>query len=161
MEDTSKLWSALQTHYRPSASYQASMVLIESNDAHPSADLSLMSLSQPTIEQAIASGETTQLIVVNSTLVIRGKRLRGEITRIRLGNYEKLLVPKVVRETQISLPIPPDLSAGVQGLQVIHLTMDHQGQKQQIESNVAAFVLHPQITAAIAHFIERTNGCLL
>lgn len=28
MEDTSKLWSALQTHYRPSASYQASMVLI-------------------------------------------------------------------------------------------------------------------------------------
>ena len=29
MEDTSKLWSALQTHYRPSASYQASMVLID------------------------------------------------------------------------------------------------------------------------------------
>lgn len=31
MEDTSKLWSALQTHYRPSASYQASMVLIDTN----------------------------------------------------------------------------------------------------------------------------------
>jgi len=29
MEDNSKLWSALQTHYRPSASYQASMVLID------------------------------------------------------------------------------------------------------------------------------------
>jgi hypothetical protein len=30
MEDTSKIWSALQTHYRPSATYYASMVLIES-----------------------------------------------------------------------------------------------------------------------------------
>ena len=30
MEDNSKIWSALQTHYRPSASYQASMVLIDS-----------------------------------------------------------------------------------------------------------------------------------
>jgi hypothetical protein len=32
MEDSSKVWSALQTHYRPSVSYQASMVLIESNE---------------------------------------------------------------------------------------------------------------------------------
>ncbi|MEM1395452.1 MAG: DUF4255 domain-containing protein [Cyanobacteria bacterium P01_A01_bin.80] len=30
MEDTSKIWSALQTHYRASATYYASMVLIES-----------------------------------------------------------------------------------------------------------------------------------
>ncbi|MFH7030508.1 MAG: DUF4255 domain-containing protein [Heteroscytonema crispum UTEX LB 1556] len=31
MEDTSKIWSALQTNYRPSAIYNASMVLIESD----------------------------------------------------------------------------------------------------------------------------------
>ena len=31
MEDTSKIWSALQTNYRPSATYNASMVLIESS----------------------------------------------------------------------------------------------------------------------------------
>ncbi len=31
MEDTSKLWSVLQTHYRPSVNYQASMVLIDSS----------------------------------------------------------------------------------------------------------------------------------
>ena len=30
MDDTSKIWSALQTNYRPSATYNASMVLIES-----------------------------------------------------------------------------------------------------------------------------------
>jgi hypothetical protein len=36
MEDSSKIWSALQTHYRPSISYQASMVLIESSNANQS-----------------------------------------------------------------------------------------------------------------------------
>ncbi|MDB9444315.1 DUF4255 domain-containing protein [Sphaerospermopsis kisseleviana CS-549] len=36
MEDSSKIWSALQTHYRPSISYQASMVLIESSNVNQS-----------------------------------------------------------------------------------------------------------------------------
>jgi hypothetical protein len=36
MEDSSKIWSALQTHYRPSISYQASMVLIESSNVNKS-----------------------------------------------------------------------------------------------------------------------------
>ncbi|MBD2212728.1 DUF4255 domain-containing protein [Nostoc linckia FACHB-104] len=34
MEDTSKIWSALQTNYRPSAIYNASMVLIESESTN-------------------------------------------------------------------------------------------------------------------------------
>ncbi|MDZ8053477.1 MAG: DUF4255 domain-containing protein [Aulosira sp. ZfuVER01] len=155
MEDTSKLWSALQTHYRPSASYQASMVLIESDDSAKAEGLCMMSLSQPSVEQVIAPAETEQLIVVDSTLVIRGKRLRGEITRIRLGNTEKLLVPEDVKETQISLLVPPDLYAGVQAVQVVHLKMGDAGQKQQVESNVTPFVLHPKITATIVH-VEKT-----
>ncbi|TAF03412.1 MAG: DUF4255 domain-containing protein [Nostocales cyanobacterium] len=36
MEDSSKIWSALQTHYRPSISYQASMVLIDSSNVNQS-----------------------------------------------------------------------------------------------------------------------------
>ncbi|MHC5733183.1 MAG: Pvc16 family protein, partial [Nostoc sp.] len=77
MEETSKLWSALQTHYRPSATYLASMVLIESaNDK--SENFYMMPLSQPNIEQVIAPAKTEQMIVTGTTLVIRGKRLRGE-----------------------------------------------------------------------------------
>lgn len=40
MEDTSKIWSALQTHYRPSATYYASMVLIESSPSIKNSDIS-------------------------------------------------------------------------------------------------------------------------
>ncbi|MBD2246944.1 DUF4255 domain-containing protein [Nostoc sp. FACHB-888] len=147
MEETSKLWSALQTHYRPSATYLASMVLIEgSNDK--SEGLYIMPLSQPSIEQVLAPAKTDQMIVAGTTLVIRGKRLRGEITQIRLRNTETLLVPQEVKETQISLLLPPDLYASVQGIQVVHLTMGNAGQMDHlVESNVAAFVLHPTITA--------------
>lgn len=35
MEESTKIWSALQTNYRPSVTYYASMVLIESADADP------------------------------------------------------------------------------------------------------------------------------
>ncbi|QLE51323.1 DUF4255 domain-containing protein [Nostoc sp. C057] len=150
MEETSKLWSALQTHYRPSATYLASMVLIESSKPENS-EVYIMPLSQPTIEQVMASAKTEQTIVTGTTLVIRGKRLRGEITRIRLSHRETLLVPHDVKETQISLLIPSDLYASVQTIQVVHLTMGNAGQTDYLfESNVAAFVIHPTITAFVA-----------
>ncbi|MBE8968997.1 DUF4255 domain-containing protein [Nostocales cyanobacterium LEGE 12452] len=149
MEETSKLWSALQTHYRPSATYLASMVLIESSN-DKSESFYMMPLSQPNIEQVIAPAKAEQMIVAGTTLVIRGKRLRGEITRVRFGNTETLLVPQEVKETQISLLVPPDLYASVQGVQVVHLTMGNTGQTNHlVESNVAAFVLHPTITAFV------------
>ncbi|MBN3923358.1 DUF4255 domain-containing protein [Nostoc sp. NMS4] len=150
MEETSKLWSALQTHYRPSATYLASMVLIESSKSDNPEDFYMMSLSQPNIEQIIAPAKTQQMIVTGTTLVIRGKRLRGEITRVRFGNRETLLVPQEVKETQISLLVPPDLYASVQSVQVVHLTKDNAGETNHlVESNVAAFVLHPTITAFV------------
>ncbi|MEA5606192.1 DUF4255 domain-containing protein [Nostoc sp. UHCC 0252] len=151
MEETSKLWSALQTHYRPSATYLASMVLIESSKLENSEGFYMMPLSQPSIEQVMTPAKTDQMIVPGTTLVIRGKRLRGEITRIRLSNTETLIVPHDVKETQISLLVPSDLSASVQGIQVVHLTMGNGGQTDYVvESNVAAFVLHPTITAFVA-----------
>ncbi|MBE9106234.1 DUF4255 domain-containing protein [Nostoc cf. edaphicum LEGE 07299] len=149
MEETSKLWSALQTHYRPSATYLASMVLIESSN-DKSESFYMMPLSQPNIEQVIAPAKAEQMIVAGTTLVIRGKRLRGEITRVRFGNTETLLVPQEVKETQISLLVPSDLYASIQGVQVVHLTMGNVGQTNHlVESNVAAFVLHPTITAFV------------
>lgn len=155
MEETSKLWSALQTHYRPSAGYQASMVLILSRGSNQPVVPDIGQFPQPIVEQVIAPAEAGHLIVADSTLVIRGKQLRGDVTRIRLGGSETLLVPQDVKETQISLPLSANLYAGVQAVQVVHLklktmTMPHNA----VESNVAAFVLHP----TIAVWIEQVQG---
>lgn len=151
MEETSKLWSALQTHYRPSAAYQTSMVLIESRHSNKPVGPYIVPFPQPIIEQVIASPETSHPIVTGSRLVIRGKRLGSDVVRIRLGGAETLLVPQAVQETQISLLLPADLQAGVQGVQVVHFTLmgtksvPHYG----VESNVAAFILHPRIAVSV------------
>ncbi|MBW4615578.1 MAG: DUF4255 domain-containing protein [Desmonostoc vinosum HA7617-LM4] len=159
MEETSKLWSALQTHYRPSATYLASMVLIESSHDDYPEGFSSVALSQPNIEQVMALSKTDQVIVGGTTLVIRGKQLRGDVTRVRLSNTEALLVPQDIKETQISLQVPPNLSASVQGVQVVHLTMSHTGQMHHVvESNVAAFVLHPKITASVAQIQDSNDN---
>ena len=55
MEETSKLWSSLQTHYRPSAAYQASMVLIDSRNSQKAVDSGIEPFLEPVIEQVTLS----------------------------------------------------------------------------------------------------------
>ncbi|MBD2343781.1 DUF4255 domain-containing protein [Anabaena subtropica] len=151
LEETSKIWSALQTNYRPSATYEVSMVLIDGNEFYPSKSSYLIPLFQPHIKEVIAPAELEQKIIVGSTLIIRGQGLRGDFTKIRLGNTEKLFAPFDVQEIQVSLLVPPDLLSGVQSVQVVHLMIESTGQIQNLqESNVVPFVLHPKITASVA-----------
>lgn len=155
MEQTSKLWSALQTHYRPSAGYRASMVIIDSRSSNKPVEPSALPFPQPLVEQIIAPAEVGQLIFAGSKLVIRGQQLRSDLTRIRLNGSETLLVPHEIQETQISLPLPADLYAGMQSLQVVHIKMGTAGMSQhQVESPVVAFVLQPKIVASV----ERVQG---
>lgn len=155
MEETSKIWSALQTHYRPSATYQASMILIE-KDVSDAESFDSM-LSEPSIEQIMALSESQQKIVVGSTLVIRGKRLHGDITKVRLSNIDKLFVPFDIQSGQVSLLVPPDLHAGVQSVQIVHQKIVATEEANNlIESNVAAFVLYPKITPQ--HVTSKKNN---
>lgn len=151
-EELSKLWSVFfQTQYNLSIAYQATVVLIESEDSTRIAlpvrqrNIYVVPFRQPVIEQVMSkAGEDIQ-IVAGSTLVIRGKQLRGDITQVQIGGKEEQ--PQTVVDTEISLQIPAGLQAGVQGVQVVHQMLmgtppvPHLG----IESNVAAFVLHPII----------------
>lgn len=149
MEETSKIWSALQTHYRPSASYLISMVLIES-ETNQDRGACMIPLFQPYIEQVIVPFRPGQPIISGSKIWIRGKRLRGDITKIRLGSIEKNIPSPDVQETQIVFTLPPDLFAGPQTVQIIHEMVDNAGQMDcLIESNVAAFVLHPTVSASV------------
>ncbi|MDF5733916.1 MAG: DUF4255 domain-containing protein [Rhizonema sp. PD38] len=161
MEETSRIWSALQTNYRPSATYQVSMVLIESDSNHKSEVLDLM-FTEPSIEQVTTlSTQAEAHITVGSTLLIRGKRLRGDLTKVRLSNIDKLFTPFDVQDRQVSLQVPP-LRAGVQTVQIIHETMRSTEQYNLVESNVMPFVLHPKITVETLHetSVQGNNGDL-
>jgi hypothetical protein len=153
LEEFSKLWSAFfQVEYSLSAVYQASVVLIENTDNTPQEALPVQArklyvapFTQPVITQVVNGAGAGQPIVPGSKLIIQGTDLRGDVTKVRIGNT--VVIPASVTETKITVLVPAGLQAGVLGLQVIQMLQlgkppqPHPG----YESNVAAIVLQPVI----------------
>lgn len=160
LEELSKLWSVFfQVSYTLSIAYQGTVVLIESAETPQATlpvrarNLYVVPFRQPVIEQVMASTGVEQPIVSGSTLRIRGRQLRGEVTQVRIGGLELAPAAQDVSDTQVSLLLSaPSLRAGVQGVQVIyqHLMGTPPVAHRGVESNVMAFVLRPTITAASA-----------
>jgi len=158
LEELSKLWSVFfQVPYTLSVAYQASVVLIEpevqTQKALPVRErkIYVASFRQPTIERVMSQAGDDQSIFAGQNLILVGKQLRGEATRVRIGEVEA--EPQAVSDAQIRVLLPEDLQAGPQGVQVVQYVQmgappePHRGS----ESNVATFVLRPTITAAVSN----------
>ncbi len=158
-EEISNLWSAIQARYRPTAAYQVTVVLIESNRPQKSAlpvagrNVYVVPFDQPVIETIIEQSGESAPITALSTLLIKGRGLKGAITELFIGSIELTSNITELRETEIKLPfpapLPPGMRAGIQTVQVVHKIpmgtpeVPHAG----VESNVEAFVLRPIIVA--------------
>lgn len=157
LEDFSKLWSILSFHapHALSVTYRASVILIEA-DGQPQRALPVRGsqfqpapFQQPVIEQIRPVTGGRAPIRAGAALAIIGRQLRGDITQARIGEVEVTPESEQVGDNRINLTLPAGLRAGVQRLQVIHRAWgDTPGAtRRRAESNVAAFVLHPAITA--------------
>lgn len=164
-EEVSRMWAAFQAKYRPTTAYQVSVVLIESRRATRSAlpvrqrNVYVVPFRQPVIERILSQRqagdpilpERDQPILAGYNLVVAGQQLRGDDTLVNVGGIAVTPAAADVSEAQIVIPLPAALQAGVQGVQVIHRRLmgspptPHRG----VESNLAAFVLRPQITAPV------------
>ncbi len=154
LEELSKLWSIFQVPYVLSVTYQASVVLIDSDDEEPTPVLPVRErqiLTRPfrqiVIDQIIPEEGADRPIHVGSKLLILGKGLRGEHTEVRIAGQPVPPEKLDVSDTHISLPLSTfheSLQAGVLGLQVVHL-VSKETPHLRFESNVAPFVLRPTI----------------
>lgn len=158
LEDLSKAWSVFfQTPYFLSVAYKVLVVLV-AGDESPSRGLPIRDrrtnglspfFAQPQIEQVSAQGGITEAIVVDSTLVITGRQLKGDwTTQVQICGVT--VSPSEVSPTQILLPlslIPQTaLCAGIQSLQVIHPPPhDAAFHRRGKESNAAPFILRPRL----------------
>ncbi len=148
-EEISKLWSAFGTNYRPTAAYQASVVLIEGRRATRPAlpvrerQLFVVPFREPRIEEVQAGEGPGEPILATSEVVALGRRLVHDPMEVRVSGAIAPIVDET--DTRLRVTLPAGLRAGVQGVQVKHLydfgtpTEPHRG----AESNVVAFVLHP------------------
>src|SRR5215208_4057638 len=170
LEELSKLWSVFfQVPYTLSVAYQASVVLIElevtPHEALPvrERNVYVVPFRQPTIEQIMSQAGDNQPVLPDQPilagyrLILVGKQLRGEVTRVRIGGVEA--EPQAVSDTHLGVPLPENLRAGLQGVQVVHYIeagtppTPHRG----FESNVAAFILRPTITATASN-VQSSGG---
>ncbi len=167
LEEMSKLWSVFfQMPYRLSVAYIGTVVLIESDDTPQSTlpvrerNVYAVPFQQPVIEQVMPSEGPDKPIVAESTLFIVGKKLRGDVTLVRIDDAEITPAPGDVSGAQITIPMPAGLQAGVHGLQVIHQMLmgtppvAHKG----VESNLVAFVLHPAIIKTTVSNLKGTGS---
>jgi hypothetical protein len=158
VDELSRLWSAFTVPYRPTLTYTASVVLIESTRSTRSALPVQRALAYaipfdvPRIESVISAAvpPADPQIVIGSTLIVRGSNLRGPLTSLRLGVGLVTNGALTVASDEITLPLAsvPDLRAGIQSVQVVHdVPMgDPEVPHRGFESNVAAFVLHPTVS---------------
>jgi hypothetical protein len=149
-EEISKLWSAFGAHYRPTAAYLASVVLIEGRrSTRPSLpvqkrQLFVVPFREPRIEQVQSADGPDEPILATSDLVVLGHRLTHDRMEVRVHLGLATIVEATDERLRITLPA--GLQAGVRSVQVEHLydfgtpMEPHRG----VESNVAAFVLQPE-----------------
>jgi hypothetical protein len=163
LDELSKLWSTLfRVPYALSVTYQASVVTIEASVTPKPAlpvrmrNVYVVPIRRPSVERVVAADDAQEPILPGTTIALQGERLRGDVTRLRIG--DTLVEPDLadVTATEIRAVLGPPLfaagtlRAGVQGAQVVHLLdigtppAPHRG----FESNVAPFVLRPVLSSA-------------
>lgn len=171
-EEISRMWTAFQAHYRPSTAYQVSVILIESEQSTKTAlpvrarKIYLVPFTQPVIEEVKSQEKagapvlSNQPILSGQNLVLTGRGLRADKVSVNIGGSLQDVADSDVTDTQVIVSIPATLQAGIQGVQLIHRKLMgsppelHSG----VESNVAAFVLRPQVENVTASNLQGTGN---
>jgi hypothetical protein len=170
LEDLSKVWTALTFPYRLSVAYKVSVVQIESTRPRsfpklvgkPPAEgprVVALPLRGPRIDELLvgrAEDPDTLLAAayarIGDRLVLRGRNLGGSGTKVFVGAVDASgnIVTHTDSEIRLEIPDDPQMQPGTQ---TVHVAQDVQlGEPPTahtgFRSNVAAFVLIPQITGA-------------
>lgn len=170
-EEMSKLWTATQASYRPSAAYLVSVVLIESTEPTHAplpvltrglvdpvsgrdrgvAVSSSLVAPLPTIEAVLPDGNQT-VVRLDEAVVLEGHHLAGSAREVRLQNDrfsidETLAASGSSEPNQLQFVIPTaragDFPVGVYDVTVSLIMPD---ESEVRESNKLAFILAPNIT---------------
>jgi hypothetical protein len=159
-EEISRLWTAFQAKYRSTAAYQCSVVLIKSDASTKKAPpvrsraVKVNTFIEPVISSVLGLSntsppvESSQPILPGYSLVILGTQLRGDSgTIVMIGGEPVHPASADITPTRIVAPIPADLLAGTQSVQVVQPVQlgsppsDHNG----VSSQPAPFTLLPVI----------------
>lgn len=177
-EEMSKLWTAVQSHYRPTAAYMATVVLIEAIrptraplpvlsrgpvDPVTGRDRGIISAANllspfPTI-QSVVPTNLQPAAAVGGTIEITGHHLDGGNRTVTFANSRFQIEQPVAAaaggsSTSMQAAVP-DVPAGIYQLAV---SLVRPGETDPRTSNQLALVIGPQITTALPISVARDVG---
>jgi hypothetical protein len=178
-DELSKLWAAFQARYRPTAAYQASVVLIES-DPDGLAPLPVVTRGRvdpltgretgvavepgllPALPgiTAVRPADGQPSAVLGQTVEVEGHHLDGTQRAVRLENRAlgidreiAALAGSEAGLVRFTLPIQPAaLAVGTYGLRVL---VERPGETSRRESNELSLTIAPDITTALPISVAR------
>lgn len=102
----------------------------------------------PRLTQVVASSLTNGRIIPGCDLILYGKSLQGEITKLRFDQLDTLLTPEIIEDSRLLLRLPSTLFAGYRQIQVIHQLVGMPTGPIAV-SEPFSFKLHPTIEAKV------------
>lgn len=167
-EEMSKLWTTFQTHYRVSAAYQVSVVLIESTRL-PRTPLPVLQrgeddrgvISQPDVTPPFPVLNSIQLpprqlsAQPSDVISILGTRLATGTARLQSIRVENPPQPTTtaVSDAQLDVTLPNNLAPGFYTIAVETVTP-----RGTITSNELSLAVAPVITTALPLIVARVGG---
>jgi Pvc16 N-terminal domain len=153
LEEMSKLWGILDTPYVLSLSYLATVVLIAA-DVTPRValpvrrrELTVTPAGPPRIHE-LETDPPRQPVGPGTTLVLRGSRLLGPVTRVRIGRAA-LTPADGAGNAELRVAIDDTVAAGVHSLQVAHTTAPGPGglppARRVAGSNAVPLLVRPEV----------------
>lgn len=172
-EEMSRLWSALQAHYRPTVAFQVSVVLIETQHPGRSA-LPVLTRGRfvpalqrdegvfvtpgmvppfPTLQSALAAAHgTPQTLRLGDTVTLRGHHLAGTARSLlmrndRFGITHEMALADGTDETSVSFNMPALPAVLPVGVYRLELSLVRPGDTQPRTSNALPIALAPAVTS--------------
>jgi hypothetical protein len=170
-EETSRVWSSINSNYRPSVAYVVSVVLMQgerqTRSVMPVARrvIRVVPFRELRIDRVISTAGAHAGIDVTSTLRILGRNLAAPDIAVWVNSIDVTAgvvsrAPDEIR-VELQLPLPPappprtpiaGLHPGVAGVQLVQPVPlgDPETAHEGFASNVASFVVVPRITPVLA-----------
>jgi hypothetical protein len=147
-----RLWPAFNAHYRATAAYLATVVLIQrprpmrTNIRVQKRNILVQPLDRPAIED-ISPG----LVATGEQLLITGRHFVGSNVSDTSVVFDDgtSVTPDTVQDAAVRVTIPATLHAGMRGVRIIRrISFGSPGDPHQgIQSNLASFMLLPSLVA--------------
>ena len=162
-EEIYRLWTAFQTHYRPTTSYQVSVVVIKDSQSYQSnKPVQKRALVALPLTGPVIATVTPQMVTVGQIITITGSNfLNGPATNTLVSfDAGAPLTPSSVQGNCVRAAVPSALAAGTSNVRVIcNVTFPSSSTPHPcFSSNAAPFQLIPTLVPPASPPYQATQG---